>query len=111
VNKLSTERTAEQAYQEDLLEHAYRTSGNPVFEARADVMMATFVAEVGEQVEPVRDFWKPNPDAGLDEEDPRSALAYQAYADAGVRLGVENGRIVPIDLKPHKPVDPSQPTH
>ena len=39
------ETTAEQMYQEDLLENAYRTSGNLTFEKRADIMMGTFRTE------------------------------------------------------------------
>lgn len=36
------EMTSEQAYQEDILEHSYRNSGNPDFVKRAEVMQRTF---------------------------------------------------------------------
>lgn len=41
-NEMCREITAEQAYQEDLLEHSYRNSGNPDFVRRADVMKKSF---------------------------------------------------------------------
>jgi len=39
------EVTAEQIFQEDLLEHAYRTSGNPDFVKRAEFMKNRFQDE------------------------------------------------------------------
>lgn len=49
--EMCREITAEQAYQEDLLEHEYRTSGTPDFVKRADFMNRTFQTRlVGENL-------------------------------------------------------------